>query len=321
MVAKIVTVVGATGAQGKGVVSAFLNNPAYKVRAITRNTTSAAAQALAASGAEVVQADIESPASLDAAFAGSSIIFAVTNFFEPFAAHQSAAKAMDVELQQGINLANAAAAVPGLEHYIWSTLPNVMAISNGKYLVPHFEGKNKIDAYIRTQLPALLEKTTFLWVTWYHSNYAFPMFTPYSIPTAGKYIQLANYGPETVIKTIGDVSVNIAPFVKAIVSQPEKTAKGAIVLASTETRAAGEMLQAWAKTKGVQAQMVRVDSKTFFDVWPLWAEEMGVMMEFWEEYGDKSWTDPEAKKLVTAKELGIEGEFQSLEEGYKTLEL
>src|SRR3954464_682674 len=105
MAPKIGTVVGATGAQGKGVVAAFLSNPAYKVRAITRNTTSAAAVALAASGAEVVQADIESPASLSAAFAGSSIIFGVTNFFEPFAAHQSPTKAMEVELQQGINLA------------------------------------------------------------------------------------------------------------------------------------------------------------------------------------------------------------------------
>ncbi|KAK0642169.1 hypothetical protein B0T16DRAFT_394322 [Cercophora newfieldiana] len=317
---KIVTVVGATGAQGKGVVSAFLNNPAYKVRAITRNTTSTAALALAASGAEVVQADIESPASLAAAFAGSSIIFGVTNFFEPFAAHSSPVKAMEVELQQGINLANAAAAVPELENYIWSTLPNGMAISNGKYLIPHFEAKNKIDAYIRTQLPALLEKTTFLWVTWYHSNYTFPMFTPYFIPTAGKYIQLANYSPETPIETIGDVSVNIAPFVKAIVAQPEKTAKGAIVLGATETRAAGEMLQTWASVKGVRAQQVRVDSKTFNEVWPLWAEEMGVMMEFWDEYKEKSWTDEEAR-IVTAGELGIEGEFESLEEGFKTLEI
>ena len=320
MAPKIVTVIGATGAQGKGVVAAFISNPAYKVRAITRNTTGAAALALVASGAEVVQADIESPASLSAAFAGSSIIFGVTNFFEPFAAHQSPTKAMDIELQQGINIANAAAAVPELEHYIWSTLPNGMAISNGKYLVPHFEAKNKIDAYIRTQLPALLEKTTFLWITWYHSNYGFPMFKPYFIETAGKYIQLANYAPDTPIVTIGDVSVNIAPFVKAIVAQPEKTTKGKIVLGATETRGANEMLQTWAGIKGVQAQMVGVDSKTFYEVWPLWAEEMGIMMELWEEYGEKSWTDKEAE-IVTAKELGIEGQFQSLEEGFKTLEI
>ena len=319
MAPKIVTIIGATGAQGKGVVSAFLSNPAYKVRAITRNTTSASAQALTASGAEVVQADIESPSSLAAAFAGSSIIFGVTNFFEPFAAHQSPAKAMEVELQQGLNIANAAAAVPELEHFIWSTLPNGMAISGGKYLVPHFDAKNKIDAHIRS-LPNLLAKTTFLWVTWYHSNYVFPMFKPYYIETAGKYIQLANYGPETPIATIGDVSVNIAPFVKAIVEQPEKTANGAIVLGKTEDRKAGEMLQTWAGIKGVRAQQVRVERDAFYEVWPLWAEEMGVMMEFWEEYGDKSWTDPTAK-IVTARDLGIEGQFQSLEEGFKSLEI
>jgi len=320
MTAKIITVVGATGAQGKGVVSAFLNNPSYKVRAITRNTTSAAAAALVASGAEVVQADLNSLASVQAAFAGSSIIYAVTNFFEPFATHSSPVKAMEIEVQQGINMAVAAAAVPTLEHYIWSTLPNAMAISNGKYLVPHFDAKNKIDAYIRTQQPALLEKTTFLWVTWYHSNYTFPMFTPYWIPTAGKFIQLANYAPDTPITTIGDVTVNIGKFVQAIVAQPEKTAHGAIVQAASEDGVPAEgMLQRWATAKGVKAQQVRVDGAAFREVWPLWAEEMGVMMEFWDEYREKSWTEV-GKTIVTAKDLGVEG-FQTLDEGFKGLEL
>lgn len=84
---------------------------------------------------------------------------------------------MKVEVEQGKNLANAAIKTPTLKHYIWSTLPNAMKISNGQYLVPHFEAKNKIDEYIRSQ-PELLAKSTFLWVTWYASNYKFPMFTP-----------------------------------------------------------------------------------------------------------------------------------------------
>ena len=318
--AKIITVVGATGAQGKGVVRAFLNNPAYHVRAITRNPSSEAGKALAAQGAEVVAADLNDPASLQTAFAGSHIIYAVTNFFEPFIAHQSPTKAMEVEVQQGINLAQAAASTPTLEHYIWSTLPNALAISSGKYLVPHFEGKNRIDAHIRTNLPDLLRKTTFLWVTWYHANYQFPMFTPYWIGTAGKHLQLANYAPDTPIETIGDVSVNVGAFVKAAVEQRDKAANGAIVLASSAGYTAGEMLQMWAAAKGTKAQFVRVSGEAFREVWPLWAEEMGVMMEFWDEYRERSWSDPSGGRVLTRADLGGEG-LQSLEEAYKGLEL
>jgi hypothetical protein len=107
---------------------------------------------------------------------GSTAIFAVTDFFEPFAA-SGPEKAAEVETVQGINLAKAASQVPTLQHYIWSTLPNAKRISNGKHLVPHFHAKNTVDDYIKSD-PGLLAKTTFLWVTFYASNYQYPMFTP-----------------------------------------------------------------------------------------------------------------------------------------------
>lgn len=84
---------------------------------------------------------------------------------------------MKVEVQQGKNIANAAIRTATLKHFIWSTLPNGSKISNGKYVVPHFAAKNKIDDYIKSQ-PTLLAKTTFFWITWYATNFVFPMFTP-----------------------------------------------------------------------------------------------------------------------------------------------
>lgn len=84
---------------------------------------------------------------------------------------------MAVEVQQGKNLANAAAKTSTLKHFIWSTLPNGTKISKGKYLVPHFDAKNKIDEYIKS-ISDLYAKTTFLWITFYAQNYSFPMFTP-----------------------------------------------------------------------------------------------------------------------------------------------
>ncbi|KAK3688908.1 hypothetical protein B0T22DRAFT_490490 [Podospora appendiculata] len=321
---KIVTVVGATGTQGKGVIAAFRNNPSYHIRALTRSPTSASALALSALGLEVVQADINDPSSLQAAFAGSHIIYAVTNFFEPFAALQSGPKALEVEVQQGINLADAAAATPTLEHYIWSTLPNASAISAGKYLIPHFEGKNRVDDYIKTKLPALWQKTTRFWVSYYSSNLAYPMFTPYLVPTAGKYVQFANYAPGTLIRTVGDVGANVGPFVKAVVEQPDKTTRGAAVLAALpETYTAEELLQTWARARGVKAQLVQISRAAFGELWPLWADEMGVMMEFWEEFGERSWSvagGGEGEGVLDAEALGLQG-LQGLEEAFRGLEV
>ncbi|KAK4233733.1 hypothetical protein C8A03DRAFT_47782 [Achaetomium macrosporum] len=256
---KIVTVVGATGAQGKGVVRAFLNNPAYHVRAITRNPSGAAGQALASQGAEVVSADLNDLARLQTAFAGSHIIFGVTNFFEPFGAHQSATKAM--------------------ERYIWSTLPNASRVSAGKYLVPHIESKNR-------------------------------------------RLQFGSYSADTPLENIGDVSLNLAPFVRAIVEDEHcgKTANGAIVLASSERLSAEELLQLWARVKGVKPKFVRVSNEDFNAIWHLWAEQIGLMMGFWDELRDIAWTEPNGQKVLTKEDLGVQG-LQTLEEAYKTFEL
>lgn len=318
---KIVTIVGATGAQGKGVIRAFVNNPAYRIRALTRNPSSDSGKALSAQGIEVVAADVGDLSSLKSAFAGSSIIFGVTNFFELFTAQQSAAKATEVELQQGVNLAEAAAStLDTLEHYIWSTLPDSKAIAGGT-LVPHYDSKTRADNYIRERLPQLLAKTTFLWVTFYHSNFQWPLFTPIHIPSEDRYIQLGSYAADTPLSTIGDPSINLAPFVKAIV---EKTkGEGSVVLATTETLDAEKFLATWAAAKGVKAKFVKVSRKDFREIWPLWGEEIGLMMELWEELRDRSWsvTVP-GQKLITREKLGIkEGDVQSLVEAFKGFEL
>jgi len=300
---KIVSVVGATGSQGGSVVKALLKEGIYTVRGITRNPNGAAAKALAAQGVEVIKADVNDLASLTAAFNGSSAIYAITDFFEPFGKH-GPAKAMEIEVKQGTNLAKAASSVSTLEHYIWSTLPNGRKVSGGKFLVPHFESKNKIDDYIRSDA-SLLAKTTFLWITFYGNNYDFPMFTPIEVPTAGKYIQVQNTPPSTAVKTIGDVSTNVGLFVKAILAQPKLTLPGKFVLAHVEDTTIGDMLQTWAKVQGKVAQYVQVDNATFNAIWPLWAEEMGIMMEFWYEAGEDSWSGEET--ILTKDDLGIEG--------------
>lgn len=65
---KIIAVTGATGAQGGGVANVLLKTPGWKVRAITRNTTSDKAKDLASRGAEIVQANFDDEDSLTKAF-------------------------------------------------------------------------------------------------------------------------------------------------------------------------------------------------------------------------------------------------------------
>ena len=83
---KIIAVVGATGAQGGGLVRAIQSDPAggFKARALTRNVDSEKARALAELGAEVVAADVDDPASVERAFAGAYGAFCVTFFWEHF---------------------------------------------------------------------------------------------------------------------------------------------------------------------------------------------------------------------------------------------
>ena len=99
---KIIAVVGATGAQGGGLVRAILadRNGGFAARAITRNPDSEKAQALRAAGAEVVQGDTDNQESLERAFKGAYGVFALTNFWEHFSPER--------ELTQARNMAQAA---------------------------------------------------------------------------------------------------------------------------------------------------------------------------------------------------------------------
>ena len=130
---KLIAVIGATGHQGGGVVRALQASDQFKVRALSRNPGKHRQLA-----EEVVEADLDRPESLKAAFEGAHGVFLVTNFQEPGTDEFKQATA-----------AVRAAKEAGVKHFIWSTLPDVEAISGGKFDVPHFTGKAKIDRIVK----------------------------------------------------------------------------------------------------------------------------------------------------------------------------
>ena len=164
---KVIAVLGATGAQGGGLVRAILSdsNGPFTARAITRDVTSDKAKALAAAGAEVVAADVDDEASLAKAFAGAHGVFCVTFFW----AHFSPEK----ELAEAASMARAAEAA-GVSHVIWSTLEDTrrfmpldddrMPTLMGKYKVPHFDCKGEADGFfLASGVPTTLLRTSFYW--------------------------------------------------------------------------------------------------------------------------------------------------------------
>lgn len=167
-----IVVTGATGAQGGGLVSAILDDPAgpFQVRAITRKPDSENAVALAQRGVELVQADLDDVESLKRAFDGAYGAYCVTNFWEHFSAEK--------ETEQGRNLARAAAAA-GIQHAIWSTLEDVrdfvplesdqMPTLQVRYKVPHFDAKAEANqAFLDLGVPVTLFYTSFYWDNFIH---------------------------------------------------------------------------------------------------------------------------------------------------------
>lgn len=86
MTQKLIVVVGATGAtggQGGSVISSFLKDRNWKIRGTTRNPKGEA-KALSAKGVGMVKADLDDLASVEKAFAGANVIFAITHYSDNF---------------------------------------------------------------------------------------------------------------------------------------------------------------------------------------------------------------------------------------------
>lgn len=166
---KIITVFGATGAQGGGLAWAILHDKGseFSVRAVTRDPSSDKAKALEDAGAEIVQADINDFDSIKNALKDAYGAYFVTFFWDHFSPEK--------EFNQARELAKAAKQA-GLEHVIWSTLEDTrlwvplssdqLPTLQEKYKVPHFDAKGEANQFfIAEKVP-----TTFFYPSFYWEN-------------------------------------------------------------------------------------------------------------------------------------------------------
>jgi uncharacterized protein YbjT (DUF2867 family) len=168
----VIAVVGATGAQGGGLVRAILNDPNgdFAARVLTRDVNGAKAKDFARLGAEVVAADIDNPESLKKAFEGAYGAYCVTFFWAHFSPEKEMAEAKAMA---------EAARVTGQQHVIWSTLEDTrqwvpvsddrMPTLQGKYKVPHFDGKGESNHFFTDAgIPITFLLTSFYWDNFIH---------------------------------------------------------------------------------------------------------------------------------------------------------
>ncbi|KAL5611741.1 uncharacterized protein BROUX77_001897 [Berkeleyomyces rouxiae] len=256
---KIITVFGATGAQGGSVVDVFLKDPKlskdWQVRGVTRDATKESSKKLAARGVEVVSADVHNKKSVVAAMTGAHTVYAVTNYWDPSIMN----KEKDVAV--GKDLADAARET-GVEHYIWSSLKHVTRLSNGALSnVHHFDSKAEIEDYIRAQkIPA-----TFFLPGFYMSNLSFGMLSNQS--PSGDWT-LSMPVPASAPVPLFDAAEDTGKFVKAIVLNREKLLSKQ-VLGATSYMKLSEILETFKNTfpvVGAKASYFEVPKDMYLDM-------------------------------------------------------
>lgn len=181
---KLIVVLGATGNQGGSVVQTLLSDNTWTIRGVTRNASSAKSKALTAKGIEMVEADTNNISSLQKAFEGAHAIFSVTDFWVTYAevagdpsklkpGQEMNEYALESELQQGKNIFDAAARVPGLHKLIFSSISNCTKYSGGKYTkILHFDAKAFAVDYGKEKYPELYAKTSVIELGLYLSNFS-----------------------------------------------------------------------------------------------------------------------------------------------------
>jgi len=277
---KVIAVVGATGAQGGGLVRAILNDPSggFAARAITRDPRSDKARALAALGAEVVQADLDDRESVRRAFEGAHAAFCNTFFWE----HHSPEK----EQMQARFMAEAARDAR-VAHAIWSTLEDArkhiplsddrMPTLMGRYKVPHTDGKAEMDA-VFTNLGV---PTTFLVTSFYWENFIFFGMGPQ--PDANG--RLAITFPMGDRKLPGIAAEDIGRCAYAIFKRGRDMVGRTVGIAG-EHLSGEEMARTFTRVLGVDVRYNEISPDAYRRLGFPGAEDLGNMFQFKRDFND-----------------------------------
>ena len=275
---KVIAIVGATGAQGGGLVRAILADPEHEFRArgITRDPDSEKAGALKELGVELVQGDLDDRTSLERAFAGAHGAFCVTNFWEHFSA--------DKEIEQAENQA-AAAKAAGVAHVIWSSLEDTrrfvtddrMPTLQEKYKVPHFDAKEVAEAAFREAgVPTTVLRTAFYW-----ENFIFFGLGP----KRGSDGVLAVTYPLGTSRMPSMAAADIGKIALGIFKRGDEYI-GKTVSVAGEHLSGADLAEKFSRALGEEVRYVDVDPDAYRSFGFPAADELGNMFQFKRDFED-----------------------------------
>ena len=277
---KIIAVVGATGAQGGGLVRAIQADTTggFVARAITRDVNSPKAKALAALGAEVVAGNVDDAASLERAFAGAHGAYCVTFFWDHFSPDKEKAEARGMA---------AAAKAADLKHVIWSTLEDTrkwVPLSDNRmptlmehYKVPHFDAKGESNQYFT----AAGVPTTFLLTSFYWDNFIYFGMGPKKGPNGKLAITLPMADKPLSGIAAGDIGRCAYGIFKGGATNIGKT-----VGIAGEHLTGAQMAASFARALGQPVGYNAVTPAAFRAFGFPGAEDLGNMFQFYAEFAD-----------------------------------
>jgi uncharacterized protein YbjT (DUF2867 family) len=277
---KIITIFGATGAQGGGLARAILNDPQseFSVRAVTRDANSEKANALAALGAEVVVADNLDKESVKKALEGAYGAYFVTFFWAHFSP--------DTEYQEAKNYAEAAKEA-GIQHAIWSTLEDTrkfvgldddrMPTLHGQYKVPHFDKKGEADELFRQAgVP-----TTFLLTTFYWDNFIYFGSGPQKGPDGNQYITFCMGD-----KPLGGIAAeDIGKCAYGIFKRGSEFIGKTVGIAG-EHLTCNQIAEKLSKALGIEVRYNSVEPAVYRSFGFPGADDLGNMFQFYRDFAD-----------------------------------
>lgn len=285
----IIAVFGATGSQGGSVVRYLKDAGQFRVRALTRNPAKYNGPA-----DEAVGANLDDEQSLTAALQGAYGVFVVTNFWQED----------NNEFEQA-RKAIAAAKTAGVEHFVWSSLPNVETISQGKWSVPHFTDKARVEPLVKS---AGFPIYTVVRPSFYFEN-LFGTMAPADLGD-GRTGWAIPIDPDARVIHMGAIA-ELGNLVSSVFAKPKDSNDKTLSMAAG-LYSFNDIVEEFAAV-GKSYSLVQVPHDVYAGAFP-GADEIGQMLGYFE---DHSYMGPDSGDSIAAANAIVDTAFKPLDRWLK----
>ena len=258
----------------------------FRVRALTRRPEDYQGPA-----DESVRADLNDPDSLHDALQDAHGVFLVTDFWQAGPNEQDQAKT-------AVTVARAA----GVNHLVWSSLPDVSALTRGRRHVPHFTGKALVEPSIRA---SGFPTHTFVQPPFYFENLS-GMMRPGPMPDGRKGWVLP-IDPDARVIHMGSVA-DFGQVVAGAFARPDES-RGQTLSMAAGIYSFSDVLRAWSGATGEDLAFQQVPAEVYATFFPQ-ARELAEMLAYFEEF---TYMGPDSEARVEAARDIATGPFTSLE--------